>query len=163
MSRAVLSLGSNLGDRRKYLQRAVHSLGDTVRAVSSIYSTPPWGPVRQQDFYNLVVIAEDTAKDADGWLERCRQLESDAGRVRGERWGPRSLDADVITVEVHGHSIISTDSELILPHPRAAERAFVLMPWAEIDPTAELPGAGAIVDLLEGLDVTGISRVGHVD
>ena len=78
------------------------------------------------------------------------------------RWGPRTLDADVITVDVHGHPVISDDPKLILPHPRAAERAFVLLPWAEIDPTAELPGAGPIADLLDGLDTTGIPRVGHV-
>ena len=78
------------------------------------------------------------------------------------RWGPRTLDADVITVEVHGHPVVSDDPELTLPHPRAAERAFVLVPWAEIDPTAELPGAGPIADLIDALDTTGITRVGHV-
>ena len=78
------------------------------------------------------------------------------------RWGPRTLDADVITVDVHGRPVLSDDPELTLPHPRAAERAFVLLPWAEIDPTAELPGAGPIADLLEALDVRGITRVGHV-
>ena len=68
----------------------------------------------------------------------------------------------MITVEEHGHTVISDDPELTLPHPRAAERAFVLVPWAEVDPTAELPGAGSIADLLDGLDTTGITRVGHV-
>jgi 2-amino-4-hydroxy-6-hydroxymethyldihydropteridine diphosphokinase len=78
--------------------------------------------------------------------------------VRDVRWGPRTLDVDVIDVD--GQE--SPDPVLTLPHPRAAERAFVLRPWAEVDPTAELPGAGPIADLLEELDTTGIARVGHV-
>jgi 2-amino-4-hydroxy-6-hydroxymethyldihydropteridine diphosphokinase len=163
MSQAVLSLGSNLGDRKLYLQNAVASLGRTVRAVSAIYRTPPWGGVNQADFYNIAVIVEDSAQDDPKfWLDRCQALEKAAGRERTVRWGPRTLDADVITVEVHGHPVVSADPALILPHPRAAERAFVLVPWAEIDPSAELPGAGPIADLIEELDTTGINRVGHV-
>jgi len=163
MSRAVLSLGSNLGDRKAQLQTAVAALGRTVRAVSSIYRTPPWGGVAQDDFYNIAVIAEDVGvDDPEGWWARCQELEKAADRQRDVRWGPRTLDVDVITVDVHGHPVISEDLKLILPHPRAAERAFVLLPWAEIDPTADLPGAGPIADLLEGLDTTGITRVGHV-
>jgi 2-amino-4-hydroxy-6-hydroxymethyldihydropteridine diphosphokinase len=162
MSRAVLSLGSNLGDRTAHLQKAVASLGRTVRAVSSIYRTPPWGGVPQDDFYNIVVIAEDRVDGSAQWLDRCRELEQAADRQRPVRWGPRTLDVDVIAVEVHGQPVISDDPDLTLPHPRAAGRAFVLMPWAEVDPTAELPGAGPIADLLDGLDTSGISRVGHV-
>jgi 2-amino-4-hydroxy-6-hydroxymethyldihydropteridine diphosphokinase len=163
MSRAVLSLGSNIGDRTAHLQTAVAALGRTVRAVSAIYRTPPWGGIEQQDFYNIVVLAEDgLVDDARWWLDRCRQLEQQAGRERVIRWGPRTLDADVITVELHGRPVRSDDPELTLPHPRAAERAFVLMPWAEVDPTAELPGAGPIAELLDGLDTGGITRVGHV-
>ena len=163
MSRAVLSLGSNMGDRTAHLQAAVSALGRTVRAVSAIYRTPPWGGVEQDDFYNIVVLAEDgQVDDARWWWDRCQQLEQAAGRERVVRWGPRTLDADVITVELHGLQVSSDDVELTLPHPRAAERAFVLMPWAEVDPTAELPGAGPIADLLEGLDTGGITRVGHV-
>jgi len=163
MSRAVLSLGSNLGDRTAHLRTAVRSLGRTVRAVSSIYRTPPWGGVEQPDFYNVVVIAEDDGVDPHVWWERCQALEQEAGRERTVRWGPRTLDADVIMVEVHGHAVISDEPDLILPHPRAAERAFVLRPWTELDPTAQLPGAGAIADLLDELDTSGIVRVGHVD
>lgn len=162
MSRAVLSLGSNVGDRTTHLQTAVRSLGRVVRAVSSIYRTPPWGGVEQQDFYNIVVIAEDDGADPHAWWRRCQALEQEAGRERTVRWGPRTLDADVILVEVHGHAVISDEPDLILPHPRAAERAFVLMPWAEVDPGAELPGGGPIADLLDGLDTAGITRVGHV-
>jgi len=162
VSRAVLSLGSNMGDRRAHLQTAVGALGREVRAVSSIYRTPPWGGVVQDDFYNIVVIAEDAGVDANGWWTRCQAMETTAGRERSVRWGPRTLDADVISVDSHGHTIVSDDPSLILPHPRAAERAFVLLPWVELDPTAELAGAGAIADLLEGLDISGISKVGHV-
>lgn len=165
MSRAVLSLGSNEGGRRAHLQSAIDALGDLVRVVSSLYETPPWGPVPQPDYYNLVLVAEDNGRTARAWLDRCRELEQAAGRDRSPsavRWGPRTLDADVVTVEVHRSPIRSSDPELILPHPRAAERAFVLLPWAEIDPTAEIPGVGAVADLLEQLDTSGIRRVGHV-
>ncbi len=162
MSTAVLSLGSNLGNATRHLERAVASLGDVVRAVSGIYRTPPVGGVAQDDFLNVTLLADDSGDDPMAWLTRCRRLEEEAGRERTVRWGPRTLDADVITVEVHGHPVLSDDPELTLPHPRAAERAFVLLPWAEIDPTATLPGAGAIGDLLARMDVGGISRVGHV-
>jgi len=162
MTRAVLSLGSNLGDRRTYLQDAVTGIGRPVRTVSAIYRTPPWGGVEQDDYYNIIVLAEDDTIDANGWWQLCQRLEQAAGRQRLIRWGPRTLDADVISVELRGHPVISDDPELTLPHPRAAGRAFVLVPWTEVDPTAELPGAGAIADLLEELDTSGISRVGHV-
>ncbi len=162
MSTAVLSLGSNLDDPTRQLERAVASLGDAVRVVSGIYRTPPVGGVQQDDFLNVTLIAEDSGDDPAAWLARCRRLEEEAGRERTLRWGPRTLDADVITVEVHGHPVLSDDPELTLPHPRAAQRAFVLLPWAEIEPTAELPGAGPIADLLARMDLSGITRVGHV-
>ena len=130
-----------------------------MRAVSSIYRTPPWGPVPQDDFYNLVLIVEDDAVDAGGWLERCFAAERAEGRERVVRWGPRTLDADVVTVD---DDRTDADLDLVLPHPRAHERAFVLVPWAEIDPTAVLPGHGPITDLIDGLDTSGIRRVGHV-
>jgi 2-amino-4-hydroxy-6-hydroxymethyldihydropteridine diphosphokinase len=152
-----------MGDRKAHLQTAVAALGRTVRAVSAIYRTPPWGGVEQEDFYNVVVLAENGLVDeAHWWWDRCQQLEQAAGRVRAVRWGPRTLDADVITVELHGRQVRSDDPELTLPHPRAAERAFVLVPWVEVDPTAQLPGSGPIADLLEGLETNGITRVGHV-
>jgi 2-amino-4-hydroxy-6-hydroxymethyldihydropteridine diphosphokinase len=158
VSRAVLSLGSNLGDRLAHLSNAVAALGSSVVAVSSVYRTPPWGPVAQDDYYNLTLISQAPQVDAYGWLDRCRALEEAAGRVRDIRWGPRTLDADVIAVD----EVTSDDPDLVLPHPRAHERGFVLLPWAEIDPTAVLPGFGPIVDLLDGLDLAGIERVGRV-
>lgn len=162
MTRAVLSLGSNLGDRTAQLRRAVDGLGPVVRAVSAVYRTPPWGGVQQDDFYNIVVLAEDENTDAAGWWARCQDLESAAGRERLVRWGPRTLDVDVITVEDERCAVISDDPELTLPHPRAAERGFVLVPWAELDPAATLPAAGPISELLRRLDITGIVRVGDL-
>jgi 2-amino-4-hydroxy-6-hydroxymethyldihydropteridine diphosphokinase len=122
--------------------------------------------VPQDDFLNLVVIARDDDADATEWLRRCRQLERAAHRERPVRWGPRTLDVDVVAVTESRDGrpvpVISDDPELTLPHPRAAQRAFVLLPWAEIDPAAELPGHGPVAHLVSGLDTTGIERVGRV-
>lgn len=157
MSDAVLSLGANVGDRQGFLTAAVEQLADTVRAVSSIYRTPPWGGVQQQDFFNVVVLVADPAiENPRVWLDRCQALERSAGRERTVRWGPRTLDADIVTV---GEQVVE-DPELTLPHPLAYQRAFVLLPWAEIDPFAELVGYGPIADLLERLDLTGIEKLG---
>ncbi len=161
MSAAVLSMGSNLGDRTEHLTQAVSSLGRMVTAVSSIYRTPPWGPVAQPDYYNLVVLVEDEHTPARGWLDRARAMEAAAGRERTRRWGPRTLDVDVVAVGDKR----SEDPELVLPHPRAHERAFVLVPWAEVDPAAELPGRGGITALLAALadaEVDSIVKVGTV-
>ena len=158
MSRAVLSLGSNLGDPTAQLRAAVAGLPSVV-AVSSRYVTPPWGPVEQDDYLNVAVIVDDDDVDAAGWLRVCHLAEQAANRERLVRWGPRTLDADVIAVWVDGEPVFSSDPELILPHPRAAERAFVLVPWAEIDSAADLPGAGPVADLLARLDVSQIRRV----
>ncbi len=159
MTRAVLSLGSNLGDPAAELRAAVESFGPSVVAVSGQYSTPPWGPVPQDDFLNLTLIAEDDALDAAGWLRACQAAEMAAHRERRIRWGSRSLDADVIAVWDRGVPVFSDDPLLILPHPHAAERAFVLLPWLEIDALAELPGAGPITELLAQLDTSEIRRV----
>lgn len=167
MSTAVLSLGSNMADPMRQLTTAVRSLGPALRAVSSVYRTPPWGPVPQDDFLNLIAIASDGAADAHEWLRRCGELERAARRERPVRWGPRTLDVDVVTVTTvrdgREEPVLSDDPDLTLPHPRAAERAFVLLPWAEIAPDAELPGHGRIADLLAALDRSGIVRVGRVE
>lgn len=141
MSRAVLSIGSNLGDRLAHLRTVVTALRPV--AVSPVYETAPWGGVDQGDYLNAVVVVEDDGTDAYGWLRKAHELEDAAGRVRGVRWGPRTLDVDVIDVD----GTVSADPELTLPHPRAYERAFVLVPWAELDPVAELPGRGPVADL----------------
>ena len=158
-TKAVLSLGSNLGDRRAHLAAAVTTLEAevTVDAVSSIYQTPPWGPVPQDDYYNLTLTAR-ARLDPYGWLELCRRLEQDAGRIRDIRWGPRTLDADVVMVD----EIVLMDPDLTLPHPRAHERAFVLLPWMEIEPYAQIPGHGPIGDLLADLATAEITVAGRV-
>ncbi|MGI8417539.1 MAG: 2-amino-4-hydroxy-6-hydroxymethyldihydropteridine diphosphokinase [Nakamurella sp.] len=157
MTEAVLSIGSNIGDSRGYLAAAVEQLGDSVRAVSSVYRTPPWGGVEQDDFLNAVVlVGDDEVDDPHEWLRRCQQLEQSAARTRTVHWGPRTLDADVVAVG----DLLVDDEVLTLPHLRAHERAFVLLPWSEVDPAAELAGYGPIAELLQQLDLTGISRLG---
>lgn len=151
MSRVVLSLGSNVGDRLGHLQGAVDALRPFLLAVSPVYETDPVGPVPQADYLNAVLMAQDSG-DAGGWLDRSQALERAAGRVRSQRWGPRTLDVDLIVVA----DLISADAALTLPHPRAYERAFVLVPWLDIDPDAVLPGHGAVRDLVAGLDTSGI-------
>ncbi|HEX7322410.1 MAG TPA: 2-amino-4-hydroxy-6-hydroxymethyldihydropteridine diphosphokinase [Mycobacterium sp.] len=150
MSRAVLSIGSNLGDRLARLQSAVDGFGNSVRAISRVYETEAWGGVDQGRFLNAVLIVDDPARDGHGWLYRAHELERAAGRVRHQRWGPRTLDVDVIscfatTGEPAGMGrteILSRDRELTLPHPLAHLRAFVMVPWLEIDADAELTVAG---------------------
>ncbi|MEU6643264.1 2-amino-4-hydroxy-6-hydroxymethyldihydropteridine diphosphokinase [Saccharomonospora sp. NPDC046836] len=147
MSRAVLSLGSNLGDRLGYLRLAVDGLRDVLVAVSSVYETKPWGVTDQPDFLNAVCIVDDPEHDHWAWLRTGQALEREAERVREQRWGPRTLDVDVVTVD----GIRSADPELLLPHPGIADRATVLIPWLEIDPAAEVPGRGSAAQLLAAL------------
>jgi 2-amino-4-hydroxy-6-hydroxymethyldihydropteridine diphosphokinase len=150
MSRAVLSLGSNLGDRLGHLRGAVAGLGPDVLAVSDVYETPPWGDSDQPRYLNaLVLVVADVPPRA--WLDRAMALERDAGRSRdpARRYGPRTLDVDVIAVWAgDGAPVYAEDPEWTVPHPRAHLRAFVLRPWLDLDPAAELPGQGRVVDLL---------------
>jgi 2-amino-4-hydroxy-6-hydroxymethyldihydropteridine diphosphokinase len=137
MSRVVLSIGSNLGDRLARLQSVVDGLGKTVVAASPVYETDPWGRVDQAPFLNAVLIADDPACDGQGWLRRAQEFERAAGRVRGERWGPRTLDVDLVAC--YGETeVVSREDNLTLPHPLAHLRAFVLIPWLAIDPGAAL-------------------------
>jgi 2-amino-4-hydroxy-6-hydroxymethyldihydropteridine diphosphokinase len=154
MSRAVLALGANLGDRFAHLQRAVDGLAGALRAVSPVYENPPWGVRDQPDFLNAVALVDADDVDAWGWLRRGQALERAAGRRREKRWGPRTLDVDVVTVD----GVTSTEPELTLPHPGAHERVSVLLPWHDVDPTAELPGHGPIARLLAGLDRSTMRR-----
>ncbi|KIQ18202.1 2-amino-4-hydroxy-6-hydroxymethyldihydropteridine diphosphokinase [Rhodococcus sp. MEB064] len=146
MSRAVLSIGSNIGDRESHLRGVVDSLGDAVVGVSSLYSTAPWGGIDQQDFLNAVVVVDDPDLDCWGWLLAGQELERIAHRERIVRWGPRTVDVDVIVCD----DVCSDDPELILPHPRAHERAFVLVPWLDVEPDATL-GDTPVRELLEKL------------
>ncbi|CAM4039266.1 2-amino-4-hydroxy-6-hydroxymethyldihydropteridinediphosphokinase [Kibdelosporangium persicum] len=152
MTTAVLSIGSNMGDRLAHLQSAVDGL--PALAVSAVYETAPWGVTDQDDFLNAIVIASHEGFGEWDWLRRAHELENAAGRVRDVRWGPRSLDVDVITVT----GVTSIDPRLELPHPRAHERAFVLVPWLDVQPDAELPGHGRIADLVARLADEGVRR-----
>lgn len=151
MSRAVLSLGSNLGDRIGHLRAAVRAFDDVLLVASGVYETPPWGDADQPAYLNAAILVADPAAVAADWLARARAAEAVAGRVRdpARRFGPRSLDVDVIAVwDAAGEPVLSTDPELTLPHPRAHLRAFVLRPWIDIDPYGRLPGHGWLTDLL---------------
>jgi 2-amino-4-hydroxy-6-hydroxymethyldihydropteridine diphosphokinase len=151
MSHAVLSLGSNLGDRYAHLRAAVAALDDVLIAVSGVYETAPWGDAGQPSYYNAAALVADDSTDPRHWLELARRLEAAAGRVRDpdRRYGPRTLDVDVIAVwDATGEPVRSDDPELTLPHPRAHERAFVLRPWIDIQPYGRLPGHGWLTDLL---------------
>ncbi|OBH08437.1 MULTISPECIES: 2-amino-4-hydroxy-6-hydroxymethyldihydropteridine diphosphokinase [unclassified Mycobacterium] len=154
MTRVVLSIGSNLGDRLARLQSVVDGLGEAVVAVSPVYETDPWGRVEQAPFLNAVLIADDPACDGQAWLRRAQEFERAAGRVRGERWGPRTLDVDLIAC--YGQTeVIAREPNLTLPHPLAHLRAFVLVPWLAIQPDAELTvaeGPRPIAQLLSELD-----------
>jgi 2-amino-4-hydroxy-6-hydroxymethyldihydropteridine diphosphokinase len=156
--KVVLSLGSNLGRRFDTLQGAIDVLFDAPGlefvAASPVYETDPVGGPEQGPYLNAVVLAESRI-DPRTLLERVQGVESAFGRVRnGEQWGPRTLDVDLIVVG----DVVSDDPELRLPHPRAHERAFVLLPWSDIDPEAELPGHGRVADLLAGLPAQGVRR-----
>ncbi|MFC9436240.1 2-amino-4-hydroxy-6-hydroxymethyldihydropteridine diphosphokinase [Nocardia sp. NPDC057030] len=158
MTRAVLSIGANLGDRLAHLRSVVDGLGARVLAVSPVYSTPPWGGVEQDDYLNAVVLVDDPERAALDWLRHGQRLEQAAGRVREVRWGARTLDVDVVWCadRVDGEliAISSADPELTLPHPQAHRRAFVLIPWLDVEPGATLEVEGrarAITDLLDEL------------
>jgi 2-amino-4-hydroxy-6-hydroxymethyldihydropteridine diphosphokinase len=145
--RAVLAAGSNLGDRLGTLQGCVQAIGglpDTdVLAISPVYETAPVGGPAQPDYLNAVLIAR-TGLDPLGLLAATQRIEADFGRVRAERFGPRTLDIDIIAYADE----VSGDPVLTLPHPRAHERAFVLAPWHDLEPQAALPGRGPVAALL---------------
>ncbi|WP_330459088.1 2-amino-4-hydroxy-6-hydroxymethyldihydropteridine diphosphokinase [Streptomyces sp. NBC_00820] len=155
---AVLSLGSNLGNRLETLQGAVDAFEDTpgvrVKAVSPVYETEPWGvdPGSQPSYFNAVVLLKTTLPPSS-LLERAHAVEEAFHRVRDERWGPRTLDVDIVAYA----GVTSDDPQLTLPHPRAHERAFVLAPWYDVDPEAQLPGRGAVADLLAAVTRDGVT------
>ena len=156
--RAVIAMGSNLGDRLDNLQGGLDALFDapglTLAAVSPVFETCPVGGPQQPAYLNAVVIAETTLP-ARAVLDRCHGVEAAFGRTRTEVWGPRTLDLDLI---IYGDEV-SDDPELTLPHPRAHERAFVLAPWLAADPQAWLPGHGRVADLLAQVGLAGVTRL----
>jgi 2-amino-4-hydroxy-6-hydroxymethyldihydropteridine diphosphokinase len=139
--RAFLALGSNLGDRRANLRQAVASLPDVV-AVSPVYETDPVGGPEGQGAYLNLVVELDTALTPRGLLEVAQQAEAAARRVRTERWGPRTLDVDVLLVG----DLVIDEPDLQVPHPRMWERAFVLVPLADLAPdlVAEVPSGQGV-------------------
>ncbi len=144
MRRVAFGLGANLGAAQAALQGAVDQLAPHLirPAVSSVYETVPVGGPAQPDYLNAVLVGESD-EPAEVLLARAHDAEALWLRTREVRWGPRTLDVDLLAV---GHET-STDPGLLLPHPRAHERAFVLVPWGEVDPQAEIPGAGPVVGL----------------
>ncbi|AXL89331.1 2-amino-4-hydroxy-6-hydroxymethyldihydropteridine diphosphokinase [Streptomyces sp. CB09001] len=156
--RAVIALGANLGNRLETLQGAIDALEDTpgvrVKGVSPVYETEPWGvaPDSQPSYFNAVVIVKTTLPPSS-LLERAHAVEEAFHRVRDERWGPRTLDVDIVAYA----EVVSDDPQLTLPHPRAHERAFVLAPWLDVDPDADLPHRGRVADLLAAVTRDGVA------
>lgn len=158
---AVVSLGANMGDPGAQLRAAARALGELpgtrLAGASAIYATEPWGRTQQPDFRNAVVLLT-TDLEAEDLLLFAQRIEAQQGRTRDEHWGPRTLDIDLITV---GDERVS-NGLLTLPHPHAAERAFVLAPWLEVEPAAILPGMGAVADLLARLGRAGVRRTSEL-
>lgn len=155
---AVVAFGSNMGDRHGRIQGGVSTLEDTpevtVVAISSVYETEPVGaPDGSDKFLNAVVLI-DTTLTVHTLLDRALAIEDAFGRERSEPGAPRTLDVDLIIVGDR----VADDEQLILPHPRAHERGFVLVPWLEIDPEGEIPGKGFVADLISGVDTSGVTK-----
>jgi 2-amino-4-hydroxy-6-hydroxymethyldihydropteridine diphosphokinase len=153
---SAIGLGSNVGDRRAHLAGAVLTLprlGDRL-AVSSLYETAPIGGPPQGDFANAVVLL-GTRRSARGLLDGLLEIEREAGRQRRERWGPRVLDLDLL---LHGDETIEVPG-LVVPHPRLAERRFVLAPLVEVWPDAALPDGTRIADLLPRTEDQHVERM----
>ncbi len=159
LSLAAFSVGANLGDLEAALEHALDRLssapGYELAAVSSCYETTPVGGPDQPDYLNLVVVlaavdgpaVAESAERARSLLALCHSIERDFDRVRDVRWGPRTLDVDILAVG----SYVSADPRLTVPHPRLAERAFVLVPWAEVAGQMLVPGLGPVAELESSL------------
>jgi 2-amino-4-hydroxy-6-hydroxymethyldihydropteridine diphosphokinase len=159
LRRCVVAIGSNLGDRLTNLQGALDALADTpevwLTAVSPVYETEPVdAPAGSKEFLNAVVLV-DTTLSARTLLDRALAIEDAYGRERGpERNAPRTLDVDLILVGDRR----ADDDRLVLPHPKAHERAFVLAPWHDVDPDAEIPQVGTVADLLGKTEDQSVAR-----
>jgi 2-amino-4-hydroxy-6-hydroxymethyldihydropteridine diphosphokinase len=146
VTRAYVGVGSNLGDREAMIRAAIAALPGVV-AVSTLRQTDPVGVVDQPAFLNGAVVLETELPPRE-LLQLLLAVERDLGRERRERWGPRSIDLDLL---VYGDVRVD-EPGLTVPHPRLHERRFALEPLAELDPELELPGRGRVRDLLSGLD-----------
>lgn len=144
----MIAVGANLGDAPALVDDALGAVASRLNgdllARSSLYATAPVGGPDQPDFVNAVAIV-DSEMDRYDVLAVLQSMETEAGRVRDVRWGPRTLDLDVIL----SGEVVSDDPVLTIPHPRAHERAFVLIPWLEIDPEAQIPGIGPVRELVD--------------
>lgn len=160
--RAYVGLGSNLQDPLRQVVDALSELDrspDTVIVkVSGCYRSAPIGPPGQPDYVNAAAEIE-TALDPTGLLRFFQQLEQSHGRVRGERWGARTLDLDLL---LYGQAVIQSPT-LTVPHPHLHERAFVLMPLQDLDPTLIVPGLGRVSELLASISAEGVQRIACVD
>lgn len=155
--RAVLSIGSNMEDRRALLQTVFDEFAEETVAASPVFATPPWGVTDQDEFLNAVLIVDVDCTPLE-LLRRGQKLEEAAERVRVRHWGPRTLDVDIVQID----GVTSDDPELTLPHPYAHERAFVLVPWLAADEHAELNGTPVreLVASLDSDDVAAVKEVG---
>ena len=157
---AFIALGGNLGDVEITLAEALWAIDalpqTTIRSQSSFYRTPAWGNTAQPDFINAAVEVR-TRMPVRVLMGQLLEIEKKFGRVRspGDRWGPRTLDLDIL---MFGTEIIN-EPGLQLPHPRLHERAFVLVPLAEIAPALEIPGHGRVRELLAPMDVSAIEPI----
>ncbi|WP_035106731.1 2-amino-4-hydroxy-6-hydroxymethyldihydropteridine diphosphokinase [Desulfovirgula thermocuniculi] len=155
MERAYIGLGSNMGDKKAGILRALEELGKTpgvaLLRVAPLYRTAPVGYTDQDWFVNTVAEI-DTALSPRELLAACLEIERRLGRVRGVRWGPRVIDLDLL---LYGDLVVD-EPDLAVPHPRMHERAFVLVPLADLAPDLVVPGRGKVRDLLCGLDTSGV-------
>ncbi len=158
MVAAYIGLGSNLDDPAEQLHRALRALeqiqNTSVICYSSLYQSPPMGGVEQPDYINAVAEVETLLKPEE-LLEQLQVIETAQGRIRGERWGARTLDLDLL---VYGSSIINMP-DLKVPHPGMHERAFVLYPLNEIARDLEVPGRGLVTELLENCPAAGLKKI----
>lgn len=156
-TKAILALGGNLGDKRATLEAAISEIaaleGTKLKVASELYESVALtleGPDAEQPSYLNAVVEIATSLKPKQLLAKLNEIENKFGRVRLARWAPRTLDIDIITF---GHELIET-KQLVVPHPRAHERSFVLVPWLSIDPDAFIPGRGKVADLVAELKDT---------
>ncbi len=159
MTRYAIGLGSNLGDRPSHLRLAVKRLGEVgaAGAVSSLYESAPVGGPPQDPFLNAVVIVESDLEPM-ALLDRLQEIEAEAGRVRRSRWGPRTLDLDIISSD--GDSV--SEEALHIPHPRAAEREFVLRPLVEVWPQARMASGTSASEAIKDVEGQGVDRLARL-